>query len=64
MGDIIIRDDTLGYSKSYPATEQGYRDAQNDIVSLRQQGRIVSGDVGRVEGYTGGEPRKSTFSWF
>ena len=64
MGDIIITDD-LGRSMRFTPTDQGYRDAQTEINALRQQGRIVSGDVGRVEGYTGGDSsRPGIFRWF
>ncbi|MBR3220445.1 hypothetical protein IKF76_01085 [Candidatus Saccharibacteria bacterium] len=63
MSDIIIRDD-LGRSKRYTPTKEGYHQAQTDINSLRQQGRIVSGDVGRVESYTGGPPPQSASRWW
>lgn len=63
MSDIIIKDD-LGRSQRFTPTKEGYQQAQTTINSLREQGRIVSGDVGRVESYTGGPPPKGASHWW
>lgn len=63
---IIFKDD-LGRSHVFNDDRSGYQAAQSTLDSLRAQGRTIADglhDVARVERYTGGEERKSTFPWF
>ena len=48
---IIIKDVTMGTSCSFVATDQGYKDAYAMIQSIRNDGHMVGGDVGKVLSY-------------
>lgn len=53
VGDIIIRDETMGQSWSFTPTKAGYAQAAARIEAITQQGHKVGGDVARVLSYTG-----------
>ncbi len=53
MGDIIIRDETMGQSFAYTPTTAGYFAASAKIDEITQLGHKVGGDVGRVRAFTG-----------
>ncbi len=53
MGDIIIKDLTMGESYSFSPTREGYFQARAKIDEILQKGHRVGGDVGRVTSYTG-----------
>lgn len=53
MGNIIIKDITMGQSWSFTPTREGYYSASAKIEEITQQGHQVGGDVGRVKAYTG-----------
>ncbi len=53
MGDIIIRDETMGISYRFSPTREGYYAAAAKIDEITQKGHRVSGDIGRVRSYTG-----------
>ncbi len=53
MGDIIIKDITMGTSYCFTPTKEGYFAARAKIDEIIQQGHRVGGDVGRVTSYTG-----------
>lgn len=63
----LIFTDDLGKTHVFNDDRNGYQAAQSTLDSLRSQGRtIIDGqhDVARIEQYTGGTPRESTFRWF
>ncbi len=53
MGDLIIRDETTGQSKTFSASTIGYQQAENYRRTLESQGHIVgddnTGSLGRLE---------------
>ena len=49
LGDIIIRDDTMGQSWCFTPTREGYFMAAAKIEEIIQKGHRVGGDVGRVK---------------
>ena len=53
VGDIIIRDETMGQSFAYTPTTAGYFAASAKIDEITQLGHKVGGDVGRVRAFTG-----------
>ena len=53
MGDIVIKDLTMGQSWTFTPTNAGYYAAAAKIEEIIQQGHRVGGDVGRVRSYTG-----------
>lgn len=53
MGDIIIRDETMGQSWRFSPTREGYYAAAAKIDEIIQKGHRVGGDIGRVRAYTG-----------
>ena len=53
MGDIVIKDLTMGQSWAFTPTSAGYYAAAAKIEEITQQGHRVGGDVGRVRSYTG-----------
>lgn len=53
MGDIVIRDETMGESRTFTPTVAGYAQADAYMQSIVQQGHKVGGDVGRVTDYMG-----------
>ena len=53
MGDIIIKDVTMGTSYSFTPTREGYFAAKAKIDEIIQKGHEVGGDIGRVRSYTG-----------
>ena len=53
MGNIIIKDVTMGRSWSFVPTPEGYFAAAAKIDEIKQQGHLVGGDIGRVKSYTG-----------
>jgi hypothetical protein len=50
---IIIKDETMGTSKSFDTTASGYAQAKAYIDSIAGQGHKVGGDVAKVTSYTG-----------
>ena len=53
MGDIIIRDETMGMSYRFTPTREGYFAAAAKIDEIIQKGHRAGGDIGRVRSYTG-----------
>ena len=48
---IIIRDDTMGRSWAFVATDEGYHQAYAKIQEIIQMGHKVGGDVAKVRAY-------------
>ena len=53
MGTIIIRDETMGTSKAFQPTREGYYAAKAEIERIIYLGHNPGGDVGRVLAFTG-----------
>ncbi len=54
MGDIVIRDATMGTSETFSPTPEGYARAYAYIQTIIGQGHKVTGDVERVIKFMGG----------
>ncbi len=53
MGEIVIRDESMGMSWVYQPTNTGYAEAYQKILEIVQAGHRVGGDVGRVQSFMG-----------
>ena len=53
MGDIVIKDLSMGTSWVFTPTREGYCAAATKIDEIIQQGHRAGGDIGRVRSYTG-----------
>jgi len=53
VGDIIIKDITMGTSYRFTPTKEGYYAAKAKIDEIIQKGHRAGGDIGRVTSFTG-----------
>ena len=50
---MIIKDETMGTSRYFPTSKEGYADALAYIKSIVGQGHVAGGDVYKVYSFFG-----------